>query len=118
MFVRCKKWFKDGKEHRYWSVVENVRVSRGRVVQRQVLYLGEINDSQRAAWWSYPAYVELCIGGATSELAVAGSGKCADHDERQQGRQDSPIPCSRVGPSSEFCTDCCDRESCCPTDCD
>ena len=33
-----------------WSVVENVRVSGGRVVQRQVLYLGEINDSQRAAW--------------------------------------------------------------------
>ena len=50
MFVRCKKRFKDGKEHRYWSVVENVRVGGGRVVQRQVLYLGEINDSQRAAW--------------------------------------------------------------------
>ena len=50
MFVRCKKRFKDGKEHRYWSVVENVRVSGGRVAQRQVLYLGEINDSQRAAW--------------------------------------------------------------------
>ena len=50
MFVRCKRRFKDGKEHRYWSVVENVRVSGGRVVQRQVLYLGEINDSQRAAW--------------------------------------------------------------------
>ena len=49
MFVRCKKP-KDGKEHRYWSVVENVRVRGGRVVQRQVLYLGEINDSQRAAW--------------------------------------------------------------------
>ncbi len=50
MFVRCKKRFKDGKEHRYWSVVENCRVRGGRVVQRQVLYLGEINDSQRAAW--------------------------------------------------------------------
>ena len=50
MFVRCKRRFKDGKEHRYWSVVENVRVRGGRVVQRQVLYLGEINDSQRVAW--------------------------------------------------------------------
>ena len=50
MFVRCKTRRKDGKEHRYWSVVENVRVRGGRVVQRQVLYLGEINDSQRAAW--------------------------------------------------------------------
>ena len=50
MFVRCKMRRKDGKEHRYWSMVENVRVRGGRVVQRQVLYLGEINDSQRAAW--------------------------------------------------------------------
>ena len=50
MFVRCKRRFKDGKEHRYWSVVENVRVRGRRVVQRHVLYLGEINDSQRAAW--------------------------------------------------------------------
>ncbi len=45
MFVRCKKRFKDGKEHRYWSVEENCRVRGGRVDQRQVLYLGEINDS-------------------------------------------------------------------------
>ena len=50
MFVRCKRRFQDGKEHRYWSVVENVRVGRRRVVQRHVLYLGEINDIQRAAW--------------------------------------------------------------------
>ena len=50
MFVRAKRRFKDGKEHRYWSVVENVRNRDGRVVQRQVLYLGEINDSQRSAW--------------------------------------------------------------------
>ncbi len=50
MFVRAKRRFKDGKEHRYWSVVENCRNLDGRVVQRQVLYLGEINDSQRSAW--------------------------------------------------------------------
>jgi hypothetical protein len=50
MFLRCTKRKKDGKEHRYWNVVENRRVSGGRVVQRQVLYLGEINDSQRNAW--------------------------------------------------------------------
>jgi hypothetical protein len=42
---------KDGKEHRYWSIVENHRLSDRRVVQRHVLYLGEINDSQREAWW-------------------------------------------------------------------
>jgi hypothetical protein len=50
MFLRHKIRRKDGKEHRTWSVVENRRVQDGRVVQRQVLYLGEINDSQKAAW--------------------------------------------------------------------
>ena len=50
MFVRCRRRFKDGKEHRYWSVVESCRRRDGRVVQRQVLHLGEINDSQRASW--------------------------------------------------------------------
>jgi hypothetical protein len=50
MFLRFKTRKKDGKEHRYWSVVENRRVADGRVVQRHVLYLGEINDAQRAAW--------------------------------------------------------------------
>src|SRR5215469_14997014 len=41
---------KDGKEHCYWSIVENRRVGRGRVVQLPLLYLGEINDSQELAW--------------------------------------------------------------------
>ena len=50
MFLRSKRRIKDGKEHRYWSIVENRRVAGGRVVQRQVLYLGEVNDSQRSAW--------------------------------------------------------------------
>ena len=50
MFLRHKVRRKDGKEHRYWSIVENRRVSGGRTVQRHVLYLGEINDSQRTAW--------------------------------------------------------------------
>ena len=50
MFLRAKKRFKDGKEHRYWSIVENRRLPSGKVSQRQVLYLGEINDSQKAGW--------------------------------------------------------------------
>jgi transposase len=50
MFLRCTKRHKDGKTHRYWSLVENRRVSGGGVVQRPLLYLGEINDSQQAAW--------------------------------------------------------------------
>jgi putative transposase len=47
MFLRCKVRRKDGKQHRYWSVVENTRVGGGRVVQRHV---GEINDTQALAW--------------------------------------------------------------------
>ena len=50
MFLRCKHRFKNGKPHRYFSVVENRRCDHGQVVQRQVLYLGEINDSQEGAW--------------------------------------------------------------------
>ncbi len=51
MFLRMTKRIKDGKEHRYWSIVENHRMADGRVAQKHVLYLGEINDSQREAWW-------------------------------------------------------------------
>lgn len=50
MFLRCTQRNKDGKIHRYWSIVETRRNAQRRVVQRQVLYLGEINDSQKAAW--------------------------------------------------------------------
>jgi hypothetical protein len=49
MFLKCSTRRKDGKEHRSWSIVESRRVGRS-VVQRHVLCLGEINDSQRAAW--------------------------------------------------------------------
>ena len=50
MFLRSTNRKKDGKDHRYFSVVENQRVAAGKTVQRTVLYLGEINDSQQAAW--------------------------------------------------------------------
>jgi hypothetical protein len=50
MFLRSKVRRKDGKQHRYWSIVENTRVAGGRVVQRHVLLLGEINDSPELAW--------------------------------------------------------------------
>jgi hypothetical protein len=51
MFLRMKSRVKDGKEHRYWSIVENHRLADGHVMQQHVLYLGESNDSQREAWW-------------------------------------------------------------------
>ena len=50
MFLRCHRRKKDGKEHRYYSVAESRRLHSGKVVQRRVLYLGEINDSQQASW--------------------------------------------------------------------
>src|ERR1017187_7426311 len=50
MFLRSNNRKKDGKDHRYFSIVENQRISSGKTVQRTVLYLGEINDQQQAAW--------------------------------------------------------------------
>src|ERR1700757_291722 len=50
MFLRRTERKRNGKAHHYWNVVENKRLDDGRVVQRHVLYLGEINSSQAAAW--------------------------------------------------------------------
>src|SRR6516225_30781 len=50
MFLRSTTRLKDGKKHYYWSIVENRRCRADRVVQQTVLYLGEINDSQREQW--------------------------------------------------------------------
>lgn len=50
MHLKVHRRKKDGKEHRYFSVVESHRVSRQRVVHPPVVYLGEINDSRQAAW--------------------------------------------------------------------
>jgi transposase len=50
MFLRSTSRKKNGKQHRYFSIVENKRLADGRVVQHHVLYLGEINSSQELAW--------------------------------------------------------------------
>jgi hypothetical protein len=50
LFLRATNRKKDGKDHRYFSIVENQRVAGDKSVQRTVLYLGEINDQQQAAW--------------------------------------------------------------------
>src|SRR3970282_2960627 len=50
MFLRTTSRQKNGKQHRYFSIVETKRLADGRVVQRHVLYLGEINSSQELAW--------------------------------------------------------------------
>ncbi len=50
MYLRRTQRKKNGKEHSYWSIVESRRLADGRVAQRHVLYLGEINDAQEQAW--------------------------------------------------------------------
>jgi transposase len=50
MFLRSTRRKKDGKEHRYFSVVENQRLTSGKTAQRTVLYLGEVNDRQESTW--------------------------------------------------------------------
>lgn len=71
MFLRCNRRKKDGKTHDYWSVVENRRCSDGRVVQRQVLYLGEINASQCEAWRKT---IELQDAGTRRQVALFPAG--------------------------------------------
>jgi len=50
MYLHRTQRRKNGKDHEYWSIVESRRLANGRVVQRHVLYLGEINDAQERAW--------------------------------------------------------------------
>ena len=66
MLLRATTRKKDGKTHRYWSVVENRRLPGGRVLQRHVLYLGEINSSQERAWRRSVEVFDECGGGSTS----------------------------------------------------
>ena len=68
MFLRFTTRKKNGKEHRYYSLVENRRGAGGRVVQRHALYLGEINDSQQEAWRKT---IEIFEEGRTRPRTVA-----------------------------------------------
>jgi hypothetical protein len=71
MFLRRNRRKNDGKTQEYWSVVENRRSSDGCVAQRQVLYLGEINASQREAWREI---IELQDAGARRQMALFPAG--------------------------------------------
>ena len=68
MFLRATTRKKDGKEHRYWSIVENKRLNGGRVLQRHVLYLGEINSCQEQAWRKS---IEVFEDGAATPCTLA-----------------------------------------------
>jgi hypothetical protein len=76
MFLRKTQRKKDGKTHEYWSVVENKRVAGGRVVQRHVLYLGEINSSQAAVWRKAIAVLDEDAGHSRT-MAVFPEDRCA-----------------------------------------
>ena len=71
---------KDGKTHVYWSIVENKRLDEGRVVQRQVLYLGEINSSQTAAWRKAIEVVDESTGEPRTLALFPEDGKVAARD--------------------------------------
>jgi Transposase DDE domain len=76
MFLRQTRRKKDGKTHSYWSVVENQRLQGGRVVQRHVLYLGEISPSQAAAWRKSIEVFDEAAGQART-LALFPEDRCA-----------------------------------------
>jgi hypothetical protein len=76
MFLRQTRRQKDGKTHTYWSVVENQRLQGGRVVQRHVLYLGEISPSQAAAWRKFIEVFDEAAGHPRT-LALFPEDRCA-----------------------------------------
>ena len=76
MFLRKTQRKKDGKTHEYWSVVENKRVAGGGVVQRHVLYLGEINSSQAAGWRKAIEVLDDDVG-LPRTLALLPEDRCA-----------------------------------------
>jgi transposase len=49
VFLKAHSRYKDGKRHRYYSLVESLRTSRG-PQHRSVVYLGELNGSTELAW--------------------------------------------------------------------
>jgi hypothetical protein len=69
MFLKCRERRKDGKTHRSWSIVESRRYAGNKVAHRHVLYLGEINDSQRFAWERTIAVIDE-RDGAARQLAL------------------------------------------------
>ncbi len=82
VFLRCNRRTKDGKTHHYWNVVESRRLSDRRVVQRQVLYLGEINDSQREAWRKT---IEVHDEGTRRQVALFPAGSMPGDDAQAVG---------------------------------
>src|SRR6266404_7343746 len=68
-FLHCHHRFKNGKDHCYWGIAEKIRTAAGKWVQRAILYLGEINASQKAAWTKTIEVFDTATE-QTSELAL------------------------------------------------
>ena len=80
MFLRSHRRKKNGKLHEYWSICESRRVAGGRVVQRHVLYLGEINSSQQLAWRkTIAAIADEGDAGRVEQLALYPEDKAPEH---------------------------------------
>ena len=92
MFLRCNRRRKDGKTHDYWSVVESGRLGDGRVVQRQVLYLGEINASQREAWRKT---IKVQDAGTRRQVALFPAGSMPEDDVNAVGVELSELRLER-----------------------
>lgn len=84
-FLHCHHRFKNGKDHCYWSIAEKVRTHRG-WVQRPVLYLGEINDSQKAAWTKVTEVFDP-VGQQTQALALYPAGRAVPEHAADYGVQ-------------------------------
>src|SRR5277367_4102016 len=91
MFLRHTKRKKDGKKHRYWSIVENRRVGGGRVAQRPLLYLGEINDAGAGL-----AQIDCRPGGRGGRAAHAGAVSRGSLRRDIAGRVDRPVEAERT----------------------
>jgi len=90
MFLKCNQRKKDGKIHRYWSVVESYRLANGNTAKRQVLYLGEINDSQKSGWCKSIAALEG-RSQAAQQIALFPNDRQPPEDLSHDGRKVLPV---------------------------
>src|ERR1700684_1966747 len=92
MFLRRIERRKNGNTPLYGSVVENKRLDGGRVVQRHVLYLGEINSSQAETWRKAVEVFDAETGGSQT-LALFPEDRCEAVADDSSGA--GPRPGSR-----------------------
>ncbi len=75
LFLRRHLRHKNGKDHTYWSLVENQRSPSGKVIQRQAIYLGELDRAQHQAWSTLASRFSAAPPSQGPELAFASSPK-------------------------------------------